>query len=70
MTKDENFFIRKTMSSILNQMSDTPFVTVSVYDFCFGYQDDMIKTLGTMAKLAKKKEPLEKFGLLIKVNKT
>lgn len=70
MTKDENFFIRKTMSSILNQMSDIPFVTVSVYDFCFGYQDDVIKTLGTLAKLANKPVPFDKFGLFIKVSKT
>lgn len=57
------------MSSILNQVSDTPFVTVSVYDFCFGYQDAVIKALGTLAKLANKQAPFEKFGLFTKVNK-
>lgn len=68
MTKDENFFIRKTMSSILDQVSDSPFVTVSVHDYCFGYQDDVIKALTTMARLANKPPPFEKFGLFIKVN--
>lgn len=69
MTKDENFLLRTGMSSLLNQVSDFPFVTVSVYDFCFGYQDSVIKTLGTLAKLANKPVPFEKFGLLLKVNK-
>lgn len=56
------------MSSILNQVSDFPFVTVSVYDFCFGYRDGVINTLATMAKLANKPVPFDKFGLLIKVD--
>lgn len=56
------------MSSILNQMSDYPFVTVSVYDFCFGYQDGVINTLATLAKFANKPVPFDKFGLLIKVD--
>lgn len=57
------------MSSILNQVSDdSPFVTVSVYDFCFGYQNSIIKTLTTIGKVTNKPVPFEKFGLLSKVN--
>lgn len=69
MTIEENFIIRNAMSSFLNHVSNFPFVTVSVYDFCFGYQDDVIRALATMAKLGNKPIPFEKFGLLIKVNK-
>lgn len=69
LTKDMNYFIRKPMSSLLNQVSDdTPFVTVSVNEFCFGYQNSIIKTLTAIAKLANKPVPFEKFGLLSKVN--
>lgn len=65
-----NFFIRKSLSSLLNQVSDdTPFVTVSVNEFCFGYQNSIIKTLTTMGKLTNKPVPFEKFGLLSKVNR-
>ncbi|XP_050533291.1 scavenger receptor class B member 1-like [Daktulosphaira vitifoliae] len=66
LTKDENFFIRRTMSSILNQVSENPFVTVTVYDFCFGYQDNVVRALTTLSKLANKPPPFEKFGLLTK----
>lgn len=68
MTKDDNFFVRKTTSTVLNQVSDTPFVSVSVKDFCFGYQNGVINALGTLSKLANKQVPFEKFGLLAKVN--
>lgn len=70
MTKDANFLIKRTVSSLLNQVSDeTPFVTVSVYDFCFGYQNSVIKALTAIGKLTNKPVPFEKFGLLSKVNK-
>lgn len=69
MTKDENFFVRNSMSTILSQLADFPFVTVTVKDFCFGYQDGVIKALAAMSKLANKPVPFDKFGLFIKVNK-
>jgi len=56
------------MTSVLNHVSNFPFVTVSVHDFCFGYQDSVIRTLAGMAKFANKPVPFEKFGLLTKVN--
>lgn len=70
MTKEENFIIRNSVRMSLNGASDSPFVTVSVYDFCFGYQNDVIKTLSTLAKLSKNPVTFEKFGLLSKVSKT
>ncbi|VVC37874.1 Hypothetical protein CINCED_3A020936 [Cinara cedri] len=66
LTKDENFLIRSGLSSLLSSVSEVPFVTVTVHDFCFGYQDAVINTLGTLAKLANKPVPFDKFGLLIK----
>lgn len=51
-------------------MSDTPFVTVSVFEFCFGYKNDIINALSTMAKLANKPVPFEKFGIFSKVGKS
>ncbi|XP_060837161.1 lysosome membrane protein 2-like [Rhopalosiphum padi] len=66
LTIDENFLVRNAMTSVLNHVSNFPFVTVSVYDFCFGYQDSVIRTLAGMAKLANKPVPFEKFGLLSK----
>ncbi|XP_025420985.1 lysosome membrane protein 2-like isoform X2 [Sipha flava] len=66
LTKDENFFIRKSVSSYLDNASEYPFVVVSVYDFCFGYQNDMTNAINTLAKIGNKTPPFEKFGLFVK----
>ncbi|XP_050430314.1 scavenger receptor class B member 1-like isoform X2 [Adelges cooleyi] len=66
LTKDENFLVRNAVSMIFNHISNFPFVTVSVHDFCFGYQDQMVSTIATLAQVANKPAPFEKFGLLIK----
>lgn len=49
-------------------MYDTPFVNMSVHDFCFDYQDDVIQSLNSLVNLGSRLALPEKFGLFSKVN--